>query len=74
MPASVFCDIHQGLPVARGRSASYYLFQESGRRLLVVPRKQQQRIRINGKIDLVVLDVAENEVRLAIVDPDEGKR
>jgi hypothetical protein len=74
MSASVSCEIHQGLPVDRGRSASYYLFQESGRRLLVVPRRQRQRIRINGKIDVVVLDVAENEVRLAIIDPDEGKQ
>jgi hypothetical protein len=67
MPASVSCEFQQGFPTVRGCPASYYLFHSTGRRMLVVPRGKQQRIRINEEIEVVVLDVKGDRVRLGII-------
>ena len=51
----VSCEFHAGLPIANRCPASYYLFQQTGRRLLVVTRQKDECVRINGAIEVMVL-------------------
>jgi hypothetical protein len=61
------CEFHRGMPIVKNCPASYYLFQQTGRRLAIVPRKRRQCIRINDEYDLVVLDVKDGQVQLGVI-------
>lgn len=56
--------------VRRGIS-SYYIFNQDGKRLLILSRKEHESIIIDQTIDVVVLEVNENDVKLGIICPDD---
>ena len=53
------------MPANKERS-SYYLFRKDGSRLLVLERRNGQRIRVNETTELVVLEAHKYEVTFAI--------
>jgi hypothetical protein len=57
------CEIRDGIPTTKGWG--YYAFR-NGVRLLVVERGLDQRIRINGTIEIIVLEAGNEKVRLGI--------
>jgi carbon storage regulator CsrA len=65
------CDLQNGIPIVRGGNSSYYLFGQDGKRLLILSRKQNQSIIINHSVNIVVLGIKDNEVKLGITCPDE---
>jgi len=72
---SVSCGIANGLPIAEGRAHSYYIFRQDGRRMLVVQRRSGERLRINGAVEVVILETHPNLVKLAIeCVPDDGAK
>jgi hypothetical protein len=62
----VSCSVESGFPVTDGSTWSYYLARGDGRRMLVLSRRLGQRVRLNGKIDLVVVGHRDGEVQLGI--------
>jgi len=68
----VACEIRKGIPTTSGWG---YYASRNGMRMLVVERRRDQRIRINDKIDIVVLDADDDKVRLGIEGaPDSPRR
>ncbi|MFO7907044.1 MAG: carbon storage regulator [Pirellulaceae bacterium] len=65
------CDLRQGLPTTPTHVWSHYLSQKGRNQMLVLDRKPNQRIRINGGIDLVILAVRNGEVEVGIEYPSE---
>jgi hypothetical protein len=66
------CQIGNGIPSIRGRVQSYYVSRK-GVRMLVVERSAGQRIRINGTIDVVVLEAGNGNVQIGIdILPNAG--
>jgi carbon storage regulator CsrA len=65
------CELHNGIPIVRGAASSYYVFNQNGQRLLILTRKQNESIVIDNTIDIVVLEVNCNEVKLGIICPDD---
>jgi carbon storage regulator CsrA len=65
------CEMQNGIPMIRGAASSYYVFNQNGQRLLILTRKQNESIVIDNDIDIVVLEVNCNEVKLGIVCPDD---
>ncbi len=65
------CVIQNGIPVVRGASASYYIFNQKGQRLLILTRKQNESIIIDNTIDVVVLEINSDKVKLGIICPDD---
>jgi carbon storage regulator CsrA len=65
------CELQNGIPMVRGASSSYYIFNQNGQRLLILTRKRNESIIIDNTIDVVVLEVNGNEVKLGIICPDD---
>ena len=65
------CELQNGIPMVRGAASSYYVFNQNGQRLLILTRKQNESIVIDNAIDIVVLEVNGNEVKLGIICPDD---
>jgi hypothetical protein len=65
------CEMQNGIPMVRGAASSYYVFNQNGQRLLILTRKQNESIVIDNAIDIVVLEVNGNEVKLGIICPDD---
>ncbi|MGA2059378.1 MAG: carbon storage regulator [Thermoguttaceae bacterium] len=65
------CELQNGIPMVRGAASSYYVFNQNGQRLLILTRKQNESIVIDNVIDIVVLEVNCNEVKLGIICPDD---
>jgi hypothetical protein len=65
------CELQNGIPMVRGAASSYYIFNQNGQRLLILTRKQNESIVIDNAIDIVVLEVNGNEVKLGIICPDD---
>ena len=63
------CEFDGRVSVVRGRVWSYYVSRQGGRLMVVVSRGQGECIRINGTIDVVVLDIHDGEVRLVVSCP-----
>ena len=63
---SVSCGIANGLPIAEGRAHSDYVSRQDGRRMLVVQRRSGESLRINGPVEVVILETHLNRVKLAI--------
>jgi hypothetical protein len=57
------CQIQKGVPTLNGRA---YYASRKGAQMLVVERRIGQRIRINGEIEIVMLQADNGEVRLGI--------
>jgi hypothetical protein len=64
------CEIRDGVPTTSGWG---YYASENGKRMLVVERKLDQRIRINGEIEIVVLELSNGRVRLAVESATASK-
>ena len=62
--------MQNGIPVVRGAASSYYIFNQKGQRLLILSRKRNESIVIDNSIDVVVLEINCNEVKLGIICPD----
>ena len=67
--AKLSCEMRNGVPVIRGVSSSYYLFDQSGKRLLILTRKERESIVVNDTIDIVILEIAPNHIKFGIVCP-----
>ncbi len=65
------CEMQNGIPMVRGAASSYYVFNQNGQRLLILTRKQNESIVIDNTIDIVVLEINCNEVKLGIICPDD---
>ncbi|MGA2797329.1 MAG: carbon storage regulator [Thermoguttaceae bacterium] len=65
------CELQNGIPVVRGAASSYYVFNQNGQRLLILTRKQNESIVIDNAIDIVILEVNGNEVKLGIICPED---
>jgi hypothetical protein len=63
--ARISCEIHNGIPMVRGGN-SYYLFKQNGQRLLIFTRKKNQSVVVGNGIDIVVLEIRSDEVKLGI--------
>ncbi len=72
---SVTCEIANGLPISNGKARSYYISRHDGRRMLVVLGRSGDRLRINGAIEVVILEAHPHLVKLAIEClPDDGAK
>jgi len=63
--------MQNGIPMVRGASSSYYIFNQNGQRLLILTRKQNESIVIDNAIDVVVLEINGNEVKIGIICPED---
>ena len=61
----VSCRVQDGLVAIEGRGRGYYSYQ-NGTRMLVLERNADQRIRIDGILEIVVLELGNGSVRLGI--------
>ena len=59
------CHIRDGVPTTDDQTRGYYSSRD-GARMLVVERKTGQRVRINGTVEVVVLESENGKVRLGI--------
>jgi carbon storage regulator CsrA len=59
-----------GIPMVQGSSSSYYVFSQKGRRQLILSCKPHQSIVIGHDINIEVLEINNDKVKLAIVCPD----
>lgn len=57
----VSCTLHNGLLTVRGHAPSYYLSRPGQTPMLIVTCEENQRIRINDAIDIVVLDTHDSQ-------------
>lgn len=57
------CEIRDGIPRTNGWG---YYASHDGTRMLVMERRPDQRIRINGTVEIVVLEADNERVRLGI--------
>ena len=60
------CEVGNGLPTANGKGRSYYISRHDGRRMLVVERRSGECLRINGTIEVVILEIQSDVVKFAI--------
>ena len=65
------CEMQNGIPMVRGATSSYYVFNQNGQRLLILTRKQNESIVIDNAIDIVVLEVNCNGAKLGIICPED---
>ncbi len=65
------CEVQNGIPIVRGGISGYYVFNQNRQRLLILSRKRNQSIVIDNYIDIVVLEISENEVKLGVIGPDD---
>ncbi len=69
------CEVGNGLPIANGKGRSYYISRHDGRRMLVVERRSGECLRINGTIQVVILEIHPDVVKFAIEClPDEDAK
>jgi carbon storage regulator CsrA len=66
----VSCEIENGIPMVCEPAASYYVFNRHGQRQLILTRKQHESIMIDNAINLVVLEINHNDVKIGVVCPD----
>jgi hypothetical protein len=67
------CEIHEGVPTVHGKARAHYATGQSGGRMLVFERGAGERIRIDDKTEVVILEVAGNQVKVAVETVGEGK-
>jgi hypothetical protein len=63
----VSCHIREGIPTINGSVWGYYA-SRNGVRMLVVECHTDQRIQINGAMEIVVIETGNNRVQLGIDD------
>jgi hypothetical protein len=63
--------MHNGVPLVHCSTSSYYIFNRDGQRQLILSRKQNESIVIDNSIDIVVLEINGNQVKLGIICPDD---
>jgi Global regulator protein family len=68
---SVSCEVRENTVLMRDRVWSYYKSQQGKRQMLVLDRGQGERMRINGCVELIVLGIENDQVKLAI---ESGRR
>jgi hypothetical protein len=66
---SVSCVVGRDAVMMSGRAWSYYQSQPGRRRMLVLDREEGQRMQINGSVDLIIVGVERDRVKLAIARP-----
>jgi hypothetical protein len=68
------CEVREGVPTMHGKARAHYATGQGGGRMLVFDRIAGERIRINDTTEVVILEVANNQVKVAVetVDEDEG--
>ena len=57
---------------SRRERGDYFFYPKGGRRMLVMPRRKGDRIRLD-KFEIVVLDIAGQTVRLGVFDIEGGR-
>jgi hypothetical protein len=67
-PASrrLYCELGQGIPIARGSAHGYYVSRRGSPRMLVVDCVAGDRIQISGASEIVILDVGADLVKLCV--------
>jgi hypothetical protein len=68
----ISCEMQNGIPVIRGVNSGYYLFSQDGERLLILSRKQNQSIVINHCIDIVIMEIKDDKIKLGITCPEDS--
>jgi hypothetical protein len=59
------------VPIIRSSGPSYYLFQQGGQRMAITVLHKGTKIRINDAVDVVVLDVCGEAVRIGVLDDSQ---
>jgi hypothetical protein len=67
----LMCEMHNGIPMVHGGNSSYYIFNKDGQRLLILTRKENESIVVDDMIDIVVLEINNNEVKIGILGPED---
>ena len=57
-------------PIIRGFRSGYYLCQKDGCRSAVVNSRKGERFAVNDSIEVEILDIDSQSVRLGVVAPD----
>ncbi len=71
----VICEVRKSLPMVLGNARCYYVSHQGGSRMLVLERRQGERIRINGTTEVVVLEIHADHVKIAIESwPDDATK
>src|SRR5258708_7143765 len=60
------CEIHQGVPTLQGKARAHYASGQSGGLMLIVERRAGERIRINATTEVVILEVSQEHVTVAV--------
>ena len=62
----ITCEVRDGLPTVLGKTQGYYVSRLGGARMLVLNRRPGERLRINGTIEIVILEIQPDQVKIAI--------
>jgi hypothetical protein len=60
----------QGISPHRGTRSEYYHFDHLGKRRLIFSRKEREGLRIGDAVDLLVLEISYDTVKLGITGAD----
>ena len=68
------CEIREGVPTVQGKARAHYASGQSGGLMLVFERRAGERIRINATTEVVILEVSQEHVKVAVETSraDEG--
>jgi carbon storage regulator CsrA len=64
------CEMQNGIPVIQGGISGYYLFNKDCHRLLILTSKPNESIVVDNTIDIVVLEINGDQVKLGIICPE----
>jgi hypothetical protein len=60
------CDVHGGLPTAKGNAWSYYVSNHRGHQMLVSELSKGDRVRINDATDVIILEIHDGQIKIGI--------
>ena len=68
------CEVRDGVPtIRRGKAQAHYHAGQGGQRTLVLQRREGERIQIDGKTEIVILEIGPGEVQISIESvPDDA--
>ena len=64
--ARIDCELREGVPTVQGKTRAHYATGQDGGTMLVIERRAGERIRINDTTELVILEVTQDHVKVAI--------
>lgn len=62
----IACEVGDGLPTVHGKGRAHYVSHQEGSRMLVLERSCGDRIRINATVEVTVVEIGPDEVKIAI--------